>query len=424
VDKPKLRWPLRVTTVPVSSLNNTEGFLIQCPNEIASPIVVPVGLKPILMLCDGNYTIDQIIERLGLIREEEQFIRGFINLLDESLLLDNDRFRLSQQHVYAEYHSLADRAPFLSGKAYPQEKEALQVYVQGLLREGYSSSTIKVSRGWPSVIVSPHLDYHRGGRCYGATFSQLENARQTFKEDAPIVILIGTSHQYSQGLFHLSTKNFLNPIKNFTCERGFVADLIRAAKALGLPEEILLKEEIVHRSEHSLELQLPFLAETLPHVTIVPILIGSFHSFIDCTRPINEDLEYNCFVEAFVKTYQTWALQGRTIILLAGVDMAHVGAQFGDSFSLTDDFMLQVGSKDNQYLNLVCNHDTKGLFEHIAVDRDARRICGFPTLYTILDIFDRLGKSLDGQVIQYHQTVNYERTCGVTCAGVMLFSTD
>jgi AmmeMemoRadiSam system protein B len=423
VDKPKLRWPLRVTTVPVSSLNNTEGFLIQCPNEIASPIVVPVGLKPVLTLCDGNLTTDQIIERLGLVGEEEKFVRGFINLLDESLLLDNARFRISQNDVYADYRSLADRVPFLSGKAYPQEKESLRVYIQGLLREGSSNLTNIAPREHLSVIVSPHLDYHRGGRCYGAIFSQLEGVRQTFKEASPIVVLIGTSHQYSEGLFHLSTKNFLNPIKNFTCERGFVADLIRAAKALGAPEESLLKEEIVHRSEHSLELQLPFLAETLPQVTIVPILVGSFHSFVDSTRRINEDYEYNCFVAAFVQTYQTWSLQGRTIILLAGVDMAHVGAQFGDSFALTDEFMAQVESKDTQYLNLVCNHDTKGLFEHIAVDGDARRICGFPTLYTILDIFDRLRKPLNGRVIQYHQTVNYERTCGVTCAGAMLFST-
>ena len=100
--------------------------------------------------------------------------------------------------------------------------------------------------------------------------------------------------------------------------------------------------------------------------------------------------------------------------------MAHVGSQFGDDFVLTDDRMAGIGERDQEYLKHVFAVDPIKLFEHVAEDNDARRLCGFSTLHTILDVFTRLPMSLTGKVIDYRQAVNVPEGCGVTFAGAIL----
>lgn len=101
--------------------------------------------------------------------------------------------------------------------------------------------------------------------------------------------------------------------------------------------------------------------------------------------------------------------------------MAHVGRHFGDEKSLTPRFMEEVGKRDQQYLQAICSNDKEALFEHIAEDSDARKICGFPTMYTILDVSERLGWKLSSKIFDYQQAVHYKTDCAVTFAGMGMF---
>lgn len=80
--------------------------------------------------------------------------------------------------------------------------------------------------------------------------------------------------------------------------------------------------------------------------------------------------------------------------------------------------MREIGYRDQQYLRAIeeCNH--KALFDHIAEDQDARRVCGFPTMYLVLDVLNRLGGETDVDVVAYDQAVDYPSDCAVTFAGV------
>jgi predicted class III extradiol MEMO1 family dioxygenase len=114
----------------------------------------------------------------------------------------------------------------------------------------------------------------------------------------------------------------------------------------------------------------------------------------------------------------------RKICIIAGVDMAHIGRQFGDKELLTPDVMHGIELRDRIYLECLLQQDKDALFDHIAEDEDARRICGFPTMYTVLDVFDRLGQRYTPQLFEYRQAVDERRECGVTFAGMGFYASD
>ena len=119
---------------------------------------------------------------------------------------------------------------------------------------------------------------------------------------------------------------------------------------------------------------------------------------------------------------RTKVSEGKKVCFIAGVDMAHVGRHFGDKEWLSSERLRRIGERDQHYLTAIKRGDKKALFEHICEDGDARRICGFPTMYTILDVLERMGKRYECDVINYEQAVDDQADCAVTFAGAAMYS--
>ena len=131
--------------------------------------------------------------------------------------------------------------------------------------------------------------------------------------------------------------------------------------------------------------------------------------------------EYDQFVAALSETIADTVREGKTVTFIAGVDMAHVGRHFDDSQKLSPEFMQEIRRRDTTYLNAVAARDKSALFTHIAEDSDQRKVCGFPTLYTVLDTTERLGWKLQASLFDYQQAVDYQTDCAVTFAALGLF---
>jgi len=261
-----------------------------------------------------------------------------------------------------------------------------------------------------ACLVAPHIDYRRGGACYGAIYPRLTESR------ADTYILIGTAHQYSRGIFHLCAKDFQSPLGTHPCDQSFITEL---ANRFGLKRSFA--DQYLHRREHSLELQLPFLSAVQPSSTVVPILVGSYHPMLEAMRYPQEWEEYETFAGALTEIIKERTRRGEKIAFLAGVDMAHIGRSFGDEGNLSPERMREIGYRDQQYLRAIEECDHKALFDHIAQDQDARRICGFPTMYLVLDVLNRLGSKPEVDVVGYDQAVDYQSDCAVTFAGVAMY---
>jgi AmmeMemoRadiSam system protein B len=413
---PKIRWPLDVR---LERLENEQALIINCPLGVSSrPLLIKPAFAPLIAQFEGKLSVDEIASHFKGIGAERELVLRLARLLDEHLFLDTPRFHAANQEFRDAYGEALVRPAALAGLSYSASREELARHVDAFLAEGTHGAAPQLAPQNSAVshlsnpllgLVAPHIDYRRGGCCYGRIYSKLRGARHD------LYLLLGTAHQYSTHLFHLTKKDFESPLGTLSCDRDFCQAL---ADRYGSKRSFA--DEILHRKEHSLELQLPFLQQVTSLPRIVPILIGGFHKYIAAQRAPEHYDEYESFVASLAETYRNATSAGKSICLIAGVDMAHVGQNFGDKEPLSKDAMKHIEVRDQQYLDAVVRQDKHALFAHIAEDADQRRMCGFPTLYTTIDLFNRLGLTYRAEVVDYRQAVDFETDCAVTFAGITL----
>ncbi len=403
---PKLRWPLDVR---VEKAEGQEVIVLNCPIGISSqPMILPAALGPVLSCFEGKLSVTEIVDKFREYQLSPDLVQQMITLLDEHLYLATPRFDVAQKTVIEDFRQSPVRAPALAGRGYPAQPDGLRALVDGFLASGQRA--LIQPQGKLVGLVSPHIDYRRGGACYGLTYHFLK------AHTHDLYILIGTAHQYSRRLFHLTAKDFATPLGVLPCDTRFIQDL---ASRYGL--ERSFADELLHRREHSLELQTPFLKRVSEKASIVPILVGSFHKMLSAQRLPSEFDEYESFVAGLAEVARQRIEQGARLCVIAGVDMAHVGRQFGDKEPLSAERMQEVERRDRIYLQSITQQDKRAMFAHIAEDEDQRRICGFPTMYTVIDLLDRLPIHYRSEIFEYKQAVDYSAECAVTFAGVGLY---
>ena len=400
---PKLRWPIDVRFHDGG--DGKRALVLQCPLGISEkPLVLVPAVAPIVSLFDGALSRQEILARLAPHGLTDAVLTELITLLDQHLFLANSRFFAASQEAQESFAQSTVRPAALAGRSYPAEEGALRELVSGYLQPGAES----VRTGGDLVcLTAPHIDYGRGGRCYGVTYPHLRETK------ADLFILMGTAHQFSEGLFHLCAKDFESPLGRLPCNIEAVSKL---AQRYGL--ERSFKDQFLHKREHSLELQLPFMSAVKPGAAILPVLVGSFHRMVMEQKLPGEHDVYESFVGALHEVVAEHQRAGGQVCIIAGVDMAHVGKSFGDAEPLTPQRMAHIAERDAAYLDTLVRHDKTGLFRHICEDGDARRICGFPTMYTVLDLLERTGQRTSTELISYEQAVDYPGECAVTFAGL------
>jgi AmmeMemoRadiSam system protein B len=331
-------------------------------------------------------------------------------MLDNGLFLVSPRFSEAERRVREDFLKSPTRPPALAGLSYARSAAALNGELDRYLEHAKDAKLSTAPSGSMAGLVAPHIDYRRGQVSYGITYKRLSEPRHD------LYVLIGTSHQFSRGLFHLTSKDFETPIGPLPCDREFIGKL-----ADGYGTVRAFSDELLHRREHSLELQTPFIRRLHGEARIAPILVGSFHHMLGSGKLPHEYDEYEAFTATFASLIKKRRANGQRVCVIAGVDMAHIGKHFGDKEALTAEKMAHIAERDRQYLDAILAHDKLRLFSHIEEDGDARRICGFPTMYTVLDAFERAGMRYRGELFDYRQAVDYAADCAVTFAGVGMY---
>ncbi len=151
----------------------------------------------------------------------------------------------------------ADTRPAaFAGRWYPASSSELQATVDGYL------AAAAPPRGVITGIVAPHAGLAYSGPVAGHAYAAARAA------DADAAVLIGPSHYAAfSGAVVPASSAFETPLGPVPVETTLVAMLTDQ-------QTVVQVDEAVHAREHSLELQLPFLARVLPGLPIVPILMG------------------------------------------------------------------------------------------------------------------------------------------------------
>lgn len=176
------------------------------------------------------------------------------------------------------------RYPVVAGQFYPSNPDSLETMI----------SEFSTPSSSPSVVacVSPHAGYMFSGKTAGMVHSLLP--------EADTYVIVGPNHTGYGSAVAVSMDAWTTPLGEVEIDKEFVNSM---------SERITDVDEIAHRYEHSLEVQIPFLQYLHDDFKIVPICLGM------------QDEE--TVKEVAGEIMQAEKETGRKISLVASSDMHH-----------------------------------------------------------------------------------------------------
>ena len=156
--------------------------------------------------------------------------------------------------------TLRVRRPAVAGTFYPSDADALRAAVVALLGDADAGTS---SDRPPKAIVAPHAGYTYSGAVAARAYATVHPLQGQVER----VVLLGPAHRSPLAVVGASTADaFETPLGLVTVDTDAREELVDA----GL---VALADE-AHASEHSLEVQLPFVQVTLGEVTVLPLVVG------------------------------------------------------------------------------------------------------------------------------------------------------
>jgi AmmeMemoRadiSam system protein B len=407
-DQPRVR---AIEAFPIEQDGKTLIYL-KDPLNFATPLgISPVGYF-LLAHFDGRHSYSDLKEvfaqRFRAPLGVDDFER-FVEMLDENYYLKSERFERYQQAVIDEFRGRPNRAPAHVGGGYKNDPVDLTAQLDSFFTapNGPGLPSIVNTAAPPKAIVSPHIDFHRGGPAYAWAYKPLAES-----PGADLFVILGTSHCGGQTPYILTRKSFETPLGLVETDGEFVEKLQSQCA------EDCFADEYLHRGEHSIEFQvllLKYIAQKRAALTgeaekpfkIVPILVSSFHAMMVSQKLPEETPAVGNFLR---RLRQLVTDDARQTCFVAGVDLAHVGKQFGDEEPVNDDFLKWVEAEDRQLVDRLARLDAPGFFHEIAKDEDKRKICGFSPLYSLIHLVD----GARGNHLHYGQAFTPETGSAVT----------
>ncbi len=149
------------------------------------------------------------------------------------------------------------RKAAVAGTFYPANPLQLHNTVSTMLEQAKTSEVI------PKALIVPHAGYIFSGPIAASAYCLLKNLKHSVSR----VILLGPSHRVAfKGFACSRADQFMTPLGTIDVNTEAIKSIIT------LPDVEFIEQ--AHTYEHCLEVQLPFLQETLSHFTIVPIVTG------------------------------------------------------------------------------------------------------------------------------------------------------
>ena len=177
-----------------------------------------------------------------------------------SLLLMGLLFNFNNRGPAQDNPGLTDRKPAAAGRFYPGEPDELRSTLARLFSKAKPPAGSNVAG-----IVCPHAGYVFSGRVAASAYNQVDPGRQYDN-----VFVIASSHQVSfDGASVYNRGDYLTPL-------GKVKVNIELANELISKNPVLTFNPEADKTEHSLEVQIPFLQYHLnKDFKLVPIVIGA-----------------------------------------------------------------------------------------------------------------------------------------------------
>ncbi len=361
---PRLRMNLDFMPSPIE---DRPGLLIRDSYGYSDAILI---VPPLLVQClecfDGEQTELDLRQKLVQLTgnlDVSGIQQNLLDTLNQAGFLHNDLFEQLREARHREFAEAAVREPAHAGTAYPADGPSARSTLAEYMLNGHPSEDEGLI-----AIAAPHVSPFGGWQTYRAAYSALGDAHK----DRTFIVL-GTSHYGQQGRFGLTRKRFVTPLGTAAPDLKLIDELAG--------EPAAVNEDYCHAVEHSIEFQILFLQHLFgADIRVVPVLCGSFgkgapedddgvRSFLDRLGEIN-------------------AREGKKLLWVLGIDMAHMGRRYGDPFDARADegVMSGIRQKDHQRIDRIIDGDASGFWSLARENQDADELkwCGSSATYTFL----------------------------------------
>jgi AmmeMemoRadiSam system protein B len=263
------------------------------------------------------------------------------------------------------------REPAVAGRFFPGNPERLRAEIASYLISGKKTPAI--------ACMVPHAGYMYSGHVAGAVFSRLEFPASC--------IVLGPNHTGRGHLLAIMKEGaWRTPLGEIQIDSDLAETLMREFPAL-------TEDSAAHRSEHSIEVEIPFLQVCRPGVKFVPIAIGTGHLVL---------LEQLGEAIALALKHSR-----KSVLIIASSDMNHY----------EDDATTRV--KDRKAIEKILALDAPGLYQ--TVMNESISMCGFGPAVAMLTAARRLGAQ-KAELAQYATSADVSGDHNVTVgyAGIIV----
>ena len=164
------------------------------------------------------------------------------------------------------------RPPAVAGTFYPDDPATLAAHIDGLLAAADAQRHPDHPGRAPEParlrgVIVPHAGTVYSGPVAAHAYAHLRAAWRAGRTRAGTVVLVGPAHRVPpRGVATTSADALATPLGNLPVDLAARDRLLRAG--------LVVIDDVAHAPEHSLEVQLPFLARALGAVPVLPLLVG------------------------------------------------------------------------------------------------------------------------------------------------------
>lgn len=183
------------------------------------------------------------------------------------------------------------RKPVAAGIFYESDAGKLSQQIDSFLQNVKQDT---LPSGKILALIVPHAGYDYSGQVAAHAYRLVQG------KDYQTIVIIGTSHQHGfRGCSIYPQGAYETPLGTVGVDETLAAELSKATGFEYIPQ--------AHLQEHSIEVQIPFIQKTLPHVKIVPIVMGvpSRWTITSLAKALSE------------------VLPGRKTLVIASTDLSH-----------------------------------------------------------------------------------------------------
>ncbi len=265
------------------------------------------------------------------------------------------------------------RHPAVAGRFYPLDPNQLLGEVGAYLAQ----TPLQTTRALGCIV--PHAGYMYSGHVAGAVFSALQ---------IPELCLVLCPNHTGLGrpLAIVSEGAWETPLGNVPIDNFFAAALKERCP-------LLQEDSAAHRSEHAIEVELPFLQILKPQLRFVPIALGTGH--FEILAQLGEAIA------------DAIALQSAPILIVASSDMNHYES----------DAVTRV--KDQSAIEPILALDARALYDVVITQHIS--MCGYGPAVAMLTAARKLGAT-SAELVKYATSgdVSGDREMVVGYAGVIV----